>query len=195
MNFESLLQFIKLTHEFQQIKREMFVTGEDRKENDLEHSAQLAFVAWYIADSEQLPLDKNLLIKYSMIHDLVEVYAGDTYIFADDSMKNSKAQREEAARMVLLEKFPEFPELHELIESYERRDTKEAEFVYALDKLLPMLNIYLDDGKTWKSKDHITLDRLVEYKNSKIAVAPDVEPYYIQLIEILRTEEQKYFNI
>lgn len=195
MNFESLLQFIRLTHAFQQIKREMFVTGEDRKENDLEHSGQLAFVAWYIADSNNLPLNKDLLIKYSLIHDLVEVYAGDTYIFADEALKETKAQREEQARLVLLEKFPEFPELHDLILGYEHRADKEAEFVYALDKLLPMLNIYMDNGKTWKSKEHITLDRLVEYKNTKIAVAPDVEPYYVQLIEILRADEGNYFNM
>ncbi len=195
MDFESLTNFIKLTHAFQQIRREIFVTGEDRQENDLEHSGQLALVAWYIADSNKLPLDTSLVMKYALVHDLVEVYAGDTYIFADESYKSTKREREEAARIVLIEKFPEFPELHELILGYEHQINKEAEFVYALDKLLPAMNIYLDDGRTWRTKPDITFDRVRDYTYPKVAVSPDLEPYYARLVKILESDQSTYFTI
>lgn len=195
MNFDSLIKFVQLTHAFQQIKREMFATGEDRSENDLEHSGQLALVAWYIANSNQLPLDKDLLIKYSLVHDLVEVYAGDTPIFSDQSVHNTKAEREEEARLLLIERFPEFPDLHDLILDYEHQNNKEAQFVYALDKLLPAINIYLDGGRTWKSKNNVNLSRLVEYKIKKIGVSSEIEVYFKQLVTILEADESNYFNI
>ncbi len=63
MGIQDILQFVKLTHEFQKVERMVYINGEDRRENDVEHSYQLAMVAWYIIDSKKLSLDQNLIIK------------------------------------------------------------------------------------------------------------------------------------
>lgn len=194
MSLDRLLSFVTLTHQFQQVRRQMYVTGEDRYENDLEHSGQLALVCWYVAQSQKLNLDTDKLVKYAMIHDLVEAYAGDTYIFADADHLATKAAREEDAMHTLQQNFPEFGDLHELLHEYELRQTPESIFVYAMDKLLPVFNIYLDGGKTWKMKDAVTLERMLGQKSDKIALSPEVDHYYQQLVEILRGSESEYFD-
>lgn len=194
MSLDRLLSFVSLTHRFQQVKRQMYVTGEDRYENDLEHSGQLALVAWYFAQSQTLDLDTDKLVKYAMIHDLVEAYAGDTYIFADADHVATKAEREAAAMETLRQNFPEFSDLHSMLHDYETRADKESVFIYAMDKLLPVFNIYLDGGRTWKVKDAVTFDRMHQNKAEKIAVSPEVDQYYQQIVEILRGSESEFFD-
>ena len=86
-------------------------------ENDMEHSYQLVMLAWYLMDAYKLDLDSNLVMRYCLVHDLVEVYAGDTYTFTQDvDHLSSKVEREEKALLLIKEKFQEFPEMTEYIE-------------------------------------------------------------------------------
>ena len=142
MNLEQLLNFLKLNHAFQQTKRSIYATGEDRLENDAEHSYQLALVAWYLISSHKLDLDSDKAVKYALCHELVEVYAGDTPNFGEGvEMKSDKVDREKNALQRLRSEFSEFEELFETIEHYEKRDDAESKFVYALDKLISSMNI------------------------------------------------------
>lgn len=162
--------------------------GEDRLENDAEHSYQLAMTAWYLNNSEQLKLDTGLLLGYALVHDLVEVHAGDTYAYTRDAgERESKEAREAAAAEQIAADFPEFPELHELLRRYEERADREARFIYALDKLLPILNIYQDSGRSWH-REGVTLQMIRDYKTSKVAVSPEVEPYFQELMAILESQ-------
>jgi putative hydrolase of HD superfamily len=188
---QDLLQFIRLTHLFQKVVRVIYVKDEERYENDMEHSYQLAMSAWYLIEKDHLAFNLEKVLGYALVHDLVEVYAGDTYIYADAATKASKADREEAAALQLAKEFPEFPNLHHLIQGYELREDDESRFVYALDKLLPLLNIYLDGGRIWRSKS-ITLEQLREVKDSKIALSPEVTPYYLEMITILEENRQLF---
>lgn len=191
-NLPSLLKFVELTNEFQQVKRAVLVRHEDRQENDLEHSGQLALIALYVCDTAKLPLNRGLVLEYALVHDLVEAYAGDTH-FYDAAGRVDKKAREETARLKLQEKFPEFPRLHELIIAYEERHDEESKFVYALDKLLPILNIYLDNGRTWQV-DGISFDALATHKAAPISVSPDIKAYYDQLLEILERNRHLFSN-
>ena len=150
-------------------------------------------LAWYIVDSKSLDLDICLVVKYALVHDFVEVYAGDTYIYTqDEEFKASKEKREKDAAERLKKEFSEFSQLHELIDRYENKKDKESRFVYALDKIQPVLNIYMDGGRTWKEKD-ITLDMLIESKKDKVAVSEDLKKYFDEIIEILKTNEKDLF--
>lgn len=134
-----------------------------------------------------------MVIKYALVHDLVEIYAGDTFIYStDEALLNSQTKREQAAAARLTEEFPEFADLHLLIARYERRADKESKFVYALDKVLPVLNIYLDNGRTWKKKG-ITLQMLVDAKQSKAAVSSAVAGYFRELVTLLKEHEKQLF--
>src|SRR3989344_277411 len=106
---EKILGFSRMLHKFRLVERAYFANGTDRMENDTEHSFNLALLAWYIADSQKLDLDKDLLLRYALIHDIPEVHAGDTYIYSKDAEHlASKNDREKMAQEKLREDFPDF---------------------------------------------------------------------------------------
>src|SRR5680860_196716 len=118
IDLKKSIEFIELLQKFQKIERAIYVKGEDRKENDSEHSYQLVMFAWYLISSYKLDLDLDLIIKYALVHDLVEVYAGDTFAF-DDDHRESKEKREDESLERLKSEFGEFPDIFPLIEQYE----------------------------------------------------------------------------
>lgn len=192
---ERLLQFAKLTHDFNQIKRKIFATGEDRWETDSEHSFQLAMVGWFLVESEGLALRKDMVIKLALVHDLVEVFAGDVYAYdSDQGIHQSKKENEKLAAEKLQSIFPDFLEMHKLILEYEALSSEEAKFVYALDKLLPEINNYLDGGKSWKyfkiSLDQIQHKRIVQVKeNSSLILS-----YLKELLYFVEKDRQTFFG-
>lgn len=193
-----IFSYMYFLDEFRRIKRVIYATGEERLENDMEHSYQLTMLAWYFIDAYRLNLDTNLVIKYCLVHDLVEVYAGDTYIYSQDAQHlNSKIQREEDALLAVRQKFQEFPEMVGYIEQYEHKNDPEANFIYALDKIIPVLNIYMDNGRAWKdlnlSQVHITIESLRAHKDEKIQKSPELYTFWLQFIEILETNRKDLF--
>ncbi len=193
MNIHNLLDFISLTIKFRDVERKIYATGTTRNENDAEHSYQLAMLAWYILSQGNYSLDLHKVLRYALIHDFVEVYAGDAWFYRskEESRKKEALEAESAQR--LQKEFPEFTDFHETIADYEKRQDPESRFVYALDKLIPILNVYLDGGKNWK-KHGVTFDALLEAKTSKIKVSPEVEPFYQELLSILK-EHKDMFHV
>lgn len=190
---ENLLAFTKILDAFRLVERVIYVNGADRMENDSEHSYNLAMLAWYIADAEALDMDRDLILRYALVHDIAEVYAGDTYIYSTDaSLLESKGERERAALDRIAREFPDFPDLVALAHRYERREDRESRFIYALDKVQPVLHILLDNRAIWKEKG-ITLERLLESKRDKIALSPEIEPYFDELVSLLTQEEGRLF--
>jgi putative hydrolase of HD superfamily len=116
-DFQKIFAYVRFLDEFRKIKRVIYNTGEDRRENDTEHSYQLTMIAWYIVDAYKLDLDKDLVLQYCLVHDLVEVYAGDTYIYSQDKeYSESKTKRELDALLQIQKEFPEFPDMLGLME-------------------------------------------------------------------------------
>lgn len=184
-DIEKLLDFILFTNKVQKVVRSLYVTGEDRLENDAEHSFQVALVAWYIANSNNLNLDIGKILKYSLVHDLVEVYAGDTFAHTKDkALKESKAAREKAALDKIISEFPEFSDIYSLIDDYENRIDDESKLVYAVDKVMPPMNIYNDKGRSWR-KHKVTLDMIKNEKKEKVKVSKDIESYWNKFLEKL----------
>ncbi len=192
-HIKDLLKFVEFTHKFQQIKRVIYVTGEDRNENDMEHSFQLALTAWYLVDSLKLNLNKEKIISYALAHDLVETYAGDVnFHHRTKEINKSKVQNEAAAAKRMKSEFPEFTQLHKTIENYEKKADEESRLVYALDKLLPVINIYLDKGRSWKA-DQITYE-MVRHKDEKIAFSQDIAKLWMQLIPLLENHPEYFWQ-
>lgn len=192
-SLQPLLKFVALLNTFRRIKRVVRVNGEDRWENDVEHSYFLAMLAWHIILSERLALNADLAMKYALIHDLVEVHAGDTYFFSNDQqLLGSKKRREHEAAGRLNAEYPEMNEIHDLIDRFERRADEESKFIFALDKIQPMINIYADDGRTWKEKG-ITLDMIIERKKDKVAVSPKIKEIFDELVTLIRKREKQLF--
>lgn len=193
-DLQNILKFTKLLNKFRQIERVIRSNGGDRLENDVEHSYQLTMLAWYIISTQKLNLDIDLVIKYSLVHDLVEIYAGDTYAHTTDKeLKKSKIKREEDSLVRLEREFKEFPEIFELIKQYESKSDLEAKFIYALDKIEPILNIYTSSRKTWKEKN-ISIDMIIDIKKDKVKLDPEVEKLFYKIIETLEKEKKDLFN-
>ncbi len=185
-----LLAFVDLTHRFEQTKRVVFAAGEDRLENDAEHSYQLALVAWYLAEKHVLPLDPAKLLRYALVHDLVEAYAGDTYFYRDAAADADKKAKEQAAADRIAAEFPDFLSLHKTIENYEHQVDAEAQFLYSLDKLLPVINGYRDGGRSWK-KLGVTFAMASTEKTKKIT-DPIVAQYLKELLAMLETKQELF---
>ena len=191
---EKLIQFTKILDEFRAVERVLRVTGQDRYENDTEHSYNLAMLAWYIVSSTETNLDQNKVIRYALVHDFLEVYAGDTYIYSEDAAHlASKHAREAAAIKKLRETLKEFIDLHSVIDAYEAREDAESRFVYALDKIEPVLHMYLDGGRTWKEA-RIGFDRMYESKKDKVVISPEIKPYFDELMILLKSKEKELFG-
>lgn len=190
---EKLLGFAKMLNLLQAVERVIRVKDSDRWENDMEHSYHLAMLAWYIVDSQKLALNREKVFCYALAHDLVEVYAGDTYVFSDDpALLASKGERETQAAKRLEKEFPEVPEMHEAIQHYVAKDDAESRFVYALDKIEPLVKMYLDGGRTWREKN-VTLEMLYEIKKDKVALSPEIQKYFDEFMALLRSEEAELF--
>jgi len=195
--FDRLLSFVNFLNEYRNVLRIQTVPGQERRENDVEHSYIFAMYAWYICELYKINLDVNKILKYCLVHDLVEVYAGDTGFWASDEEKENKKVREHNSFLKIKEIFSDFPELFELIENYENKNDGEARFVYALDKTIDVMEIYIEKGKCWKELvPEATFEKHLEKKRDKIK---DVEPAREINEEIHRRilEEgvDKFFNL
>lgn len=184
MDIQNLLDFTAFLHLFQKVERTIYATGTDRNENDAEHSYQLAMIAWYVNHTNEFGLNDEKLIKYALAHDLVETYAGDTYFHTTDTeLKESKAQREHDALVRIKNKFGDFAELTTYIAQYEERADPESRFIYALDKILPVINIYLDKGRSWQ-RDKVTYE-MIRTKDEKVAVSTEAQTVWQELTKLL----------
>jgi putative hydrolases of HD superfamily len=193
-SFDQSIAFSQLILAFQRVERRTHVPKTDRWENDAEHSYALAMMAWYLVDSLELSFDKKKIFEYALAHDFVEVYAGDTWSFGDGSgSKKSKKEREAAAQQRIAFEFPEFKDLHQTIELYEQQPDEEARFVYALDKIMPILAGFAQEGRDWKDLG-VSFKEVYEYKKEKIASQKEVFALFQELMALIDKNRAKYFN-
>lgn len=126
-------------------------------ESDTDHTVMLGLVACAFAERFAPELDRGRIAEFALVHDLVEVYAGDTAtarIMTDTDHLN-KEEREMAALAQIRKEFDaELPWIGEAIAAYERRDTSEAKFVKVVDKALPKITNILNGGVTFKGSGH-----------------------------------------
>ncbi len=122
-----------------------------RRENDAEHSFSLAIAAAVLAEYSNEPVNVAKVMKIVLIHDAVEIYAGDTYCYDDEGAKTKEA-REKAAAEKIFGTLPEeqAAEYRALWDEFERNDTPEARFSNAMDRIQPLLLNYSREGYSWK---------------------------------------------
>jgi len=190
-SLDGLLAFTSFTHDIRNVKRSMWVKDEEQLENDSEHSFQIALVALYLIQQNKLPLDAYKAMGLALVHDILEVHSGDTYIYGAAGDIATKQDREAQAIARLKEQWPDQKLMLDLIDEYEAKTTAEAKFVYALDKLVPILNNVLDNGRNWQH-DHITLEQLQTAKAKKITVDAEVVHYYELVLALLRARPELF---
>jgi len=138
---------------FYQVQRATpLLFAEQRYENDAEHSWSLALLACALAPHIAPDLDIGKIAQYATVHDLVEVHVCFTYTSAPESEKSTKEDREAKALRQLELQLKAFPWIVETLLLYEAQETKEALFVRAVDKVLPLLFDLIDEGWLYKEK-------------------------------------------
>ncbi len=159
--FRQQLAFLLELDHLKTIYRQTYVLHEDRTENDAEHSFHLAIMACVLAEYAREPVDVLHTVKMVLIHDVVEIDAGDTYAY-DEAGNQTKAAREQKAADRLFALLPpeQCAEYRGLWDEFEARKTPEAKFANALDRIQPMLLNYEKGGISWKKRD-ITVDQVV----------------------------------
>lgn len=190
-----ILEFTAFLNKFREIERAILIKNSSRNENDTEHSYQLAMLSWYINTLGGLNYNLEKIIKYSLVHDLVEIYAGDTVVFSPNLKEHeSKHDRELQALDSIEKEFLEFPELAEMIKEYNKKQDAESKFVYVLDKIIPVLNLYLEGGTPWKTQK-ITLKMLLDNKLKKVKQDKYLNAIFEELADILTAKEKDLFFI
>jgi putative hydrolase of HD superfamily len=145
------IQFILEIDKLKSIMRRSYLLNGERHENSAEHSWHLAIMAILLHEYANEKVNLLQVLKIVLVHDLVEIDAGDTYCY-DAEANSDKAAREQKAADRLFAILPEEQkdELRKLWEEFEERSTPEAKFANALDRLMPMMHNYYSQGRSWK---------------------------------------------
>lgn len=182
---DTLIEFINFTGEFRKVIRAVKLIAEKRLENDAEHSYQLAMAVWYVIETQKFSLNKELAMKYALVHDLCEIYAGDNDPYLSNLTPGQKTEREKMGAEAVAKRYPDMTEMNKLITEYENKQTPESRFVYALDKLLPIINVYIEKSDYYEN-NNISYERWLNYITEKVSVSPEIKQYFDELNEMIK---------
>jgi putative hydrolases of HD superfamily len=145
------IEFLIEIDKLKQILRQTFLTDRTRQENSAEHSWHIAIMAMILAEYAPTGVDISSAIKMLLIHDLVEIDAGDTFCYDQQGYK-SKAEREILAAKRLFGLLPadQESELRNLWLEFEGQKTPTAQFATALDRIQPLLHNQINQGGSWQ---------------------------------------------
>ncbi len=136
------------------IYRQTHLSGHGRNENDAEHAWHMAVMAYLLREYANEEIDITKVMLMCLIHDIVEIEAGDTYAYDAENLKTQKA-REDAAKEKLYSLLPEDQkqEFTALFDEFEEYKTPEAKYAHAMDNLQPLLLNDSNNGGDWKDHD------------------------------------------
>ncbi len=167
LRLDTLLKFTaeidKMTRVF---RRNLLVDG-SRRENDAEHSWHISVMALLFKEFAVEKVDPLHAVEMLLVHDLVEIYAGDTFAYDVDGYK-TKAEREKRAADKLFSMLPDEQKeyIRKLWEEFDSRSSPDARYADCLDKMQPFLHNMLTEGHTWKATDIRTVRAQVEQRMS-----------------------------
>src|SRR6267378_5328986 len=179
--FRRQIEFILEIDRLKEVYRQSYILYADRHENSAEHSWHLAIAALLLAEHANQPIDTSRVIRMALVHDLVEIDAGDTFIYDPVGNLEKAAKEEKAADRIFGLLPPEQrDEWRALWQEFERRETAEAKFANALDRLLPVLHNYFTKGRSWK-EHRITREQAL-MKNAVIGEGSDTIWYLVETL-------------
>jgi len=177
------LAFIVEIDKAKSILRNSLVIEEGRRENDAEHAWHVAVMARMLAEYAREEIDVDRVIEMLLIHDLVEIDAGDTFVY-DTAARELKAEKERAAADRIFGLLPadQAAALRARWDEFEARQTPEAKFAFALDRLQPLLLNFHTQGHAWR-KHGVRRSQVMAVNASIADGAPELWEYARSLIE------------
>ena len=178
LNLQKQLSFIVEVDKVKNVMRRTLLIDGSRRENDAEHSWHLAIMAMLLteyAEDKNFTLDR--VLKMVIVHDLVEIYAGDTFAF-DIQGNLEKEEKEKKAADKLFGQLPEdqAKQFRKLWEEFDEAKTPDARYAAALDRLQPFIHNLCTEGHTWVQAK---VNREQVYKRSGLSmeVLPALKPW------------------
>jgi putative hydrolases of HD superfamily len=180
------MQFVIEIDKLKQVVRQTRIMGGSRQENSAEHSWQLAVMAIVLAEHANEPVDVPHVVKMVLVHDLIEIDAGDTWSF-DDKGYLDKAERERLAADRIFALLPQGQgaQLRALWEEFEAIETPASRFANALDRLMPMLHNFHNSGGTWR-RAGVTLEKVLARQGAIGKGSKALGDYSLELLEQAR---------
>ena len=197
--FKKQLNFLIEIDQVKNILRMTSIADGSRRENDAEHSWSLAMMAVLFAEYVDDQIDLLKVIKMVLIHDLVEIHAGDTFCFDEAGMQDKEAREQASADKIfgLLEQ-DQGQELRQLWEEFESCETPEAEYAAMLDRLQPLIMNYINEGGTW-AQHQISVEQVYKRNQITLEKGPQVFKDFIHEVieecDISELDEREIYYI
>ncbi len=175
------IAFLLEIDKLKSILRQTYLVNDPRHENSAEHSWHLAMAALILAEHANEPVDSLRVLKMLLVHDIVEIDAGDTYVYG---VQTEKAALEEAAAERIFGLLPEDQrgEVRGLWEEFEARETPDAKFAAGLDRIMPILHNYHTEGHSWRAHG-ITRSQVLARNGHTAAGSEALWQYILTIID------------
>ncbi|MCA1185249.1 MULTISPECIES: HD family hydrolase [unclassified Saccharopolyspora] len=182
------LVFLAEVDKLKTVLRQSPLAAADRRENDAEHSWHLALMVSVLAEHSDEPIDVGRTVELVVLHDLVEIYAGDTPLY-DDAGRESQQEREQAAADRLFGLLPadQAARFRGLWDEFESRGSPEARFAKAVDRVQPLLLNWLARGGTWRTPG-VTADTV---RARKAVIGEASTPLWTMVRELIGEGERR----
>lgn len=166
------LEFALEIDKVKNVFRQTHLSGHGRKENDAEHSWHIAVMAYLLKEYANEKVDIAKVMLMCLIHDVVEIDAGDTYAYDAENLKTQKA-REDAAKERIFSILPkeQKEELIALFDEFEAYETPESKFAHVMDNLQPLMLNNSNEGGDWK--EHNVSAEQVYKRQSKVKLGSE----------------------
>ena len=172
--------------------RQTHLSGHGRNENDAEHAWHMAVMAYVLREYANEDVDIAKVMLMCLIHDIVEIDAGDTYAYDEEALKTQK-EREDMAKERIFSLLPEDQkqELVSLFDEFETGETQESRFAHSMDNLQPLILNHSNGGSDWREHS-VTVDKVLE---RQMKTAQGSQRLYDEVTEPIIRENVKNGNI
>lgn len=189
--FEQQMKFLTEIDGLKSIYRQNYLADGSRRENDVEHSWHLAMMVMVLAEHFE-GLNNLKTIKMVLIHDIVEIYAGDTFAYDEKGYEDKEDREQKAAKRIFsLLPADQKKEFTALWQEFEEMESQEALCASFMDRIQPLLMNYSTKGKMWK-EHKVTADKVRIRNKIVLEKAPACMKEYVDNI-IKIAEEKGYF--
>jgi putative hydrolase of HD superfamily len=180
------INFIMETDKLKRVIRRNYNADGSRLENTAEHSWQISLMALSLVEHANEKVDTCKVVKMLLIHDLVEIDAGDTYLYGDGNTTEKEQKEQQAAERIfgMLPK-KQGREYLTIWEEFEARESPEARFAKAIDRLMPILNNFYSEGRSWK-ENQISREQVIDKCKGIAEGSSELWDFALQLINEAR---------
>lgn len=184
VRFDKQIQFIIEIDRLKRVVRQSLLMDRTRKENSAEHSWHLSVMAIVLGEyANENNIDYQRVLQMLLVHDLVEIDAGDTYCYDKEKCQTQTERETEAAERIFnLLPSNQARMFHDLWNEFEAQTSAESRFADALDRLQPLLHNYTTRGKIWQVNG-IKSSQVLEKMEPIKTASPFLWEYAVQLIE------------